>query len=461
MSKTAALALDENAAENDDENACVIAPVVVKKMASLLVKPKVSLVSLVGHAANGLAFGIVKDEDGQTPSTPTTQEPDTMPKAATPIFGSPGATLNRIEFDLNIFKTEEDVQKHLTANSITAKRILKTDTHFVVPGVHEDSLEGIEMVKGEADGVAYFIGKIKAPVAAKITPPSPGKGQGGKVVPIVKGEPVKAPVREDGDENEHELVFKTEMAPEFEEVIQKMDTYIARQIGTQTLDETMGTGDVELPGLYMLTNALEVTIRNIVTKAEPADIAPKIKAAFARAGEIATGLAGVFVTIQKSEDKEVPSIDRDKAVAHFSSPKPEAIKKAEGEGEVQKPADTPAPAASASPDAITAAVEVALKKSLEPLTQQVTTIGGAVEEVKKSVDDRLASIEGRVVTVEEVHQVRKSLPDDGEATPVQKSEKDKQEEIRKAERLQKEEAERQKDAEFERTLRLRRLGHNV
>lgn len=450
----------ENADENEDENACTVGRVVVKKMASLLVKPKVSLVSLVGHAANGLAFGIVKDEDGQTPLTPTTQEPDTMPKAATPIFGSPGATLNRIEFDLNIFKTEEDVQKHLTANSITAKRILKTETHYVVPGVHEDSLEGVELVKGEVDGVSYFIGKLKAPVAAKITPPAPGKTQGGKVVPIVKGEPVKAPVREDGDENEHELVFKTEMAPEFEEVIQKMDSYIARQIGTQTLDETMGTGDAELPGLYMLTNALEITVRNIVTKAEPADVAPKIKAAFARAGEIATGLAGVFVTIQKSEDA-APTIDREKAVAHFSSPKPEAIKKADGEGEVQKPAEQPAPAAGATPDSIAAAVEVALQKSLAPLSQQVTALNGTVEEVKKSVDDRLAGIEGRVVTVEEVHQVRKSLPDDGEATPVQKSEKDKQEEIRKAERLQKEEAERQKDAEFDKTLRLRRLGHNV
>lgn len=460
------------AAEEDDESACTPERVVVKKMANLLVRPKATFVSLVGHAANGLPFTIVKNEDGTAqilnPSTPV------MPKEI-PVFGSANASLQRLEFDKSVFKTEADVTAYLKKSNISFSKINSTDTHFVIPGVHESSLDNIEAVKGDVDGVTYWIGKLKANLAT-VKPPSPQASTTVVTKPaatilnpaaVIKGEgddATKVNLRgDDGqpeEENAHERVFKSEAAPELGVVVKKMDSYIARQIGSQTVDQTLATGDPEIPGLYEIMSAVRVTVQNIVAKSSPADFSAKIQAAFARGGEIAAGLAGIFVSVAKSETdptKESLVLDRGLIVKHFSSPSSEAAPVATGEGVVSKsePAEG-APAAVAAPADTTLATQIAevLKAELAPVKETLQTIGTTVESVQKSA----TTLETRIVELEGQSTVRKSLPDDGTVAPVEPTATQKEAEVRKAERTQREEAERKKDEEFARRNSRSQLG---
>jgi hypothetical protein len=439
----------DNAAEEEEEIPCAPARRGVKKVVSILVKPKVNFVSLVGHAASGLSFGMVKDDEGTTQLIKNQPEPDSaMPKQTIPAFGAAGAVLNRVEFSIELFKTEEAVRQYLTESEIQFSRITKNDTHFIVPGVHADSLSDIEMVKGDKDGVALFIGKLKAPVAAKITPPV--TEDAAKVVPIVKDDKAKPAHRVRGDEDDAPAVelSKSEAAP-LEEIMVKFDGYAARQVKTQTVDDTMGIGTKDLPGLSDVFYAVRITVDNIVEQSAPGEVAAKIQAAFTRGGEIAVKLASVFVTLAKSDEGE-STLDKEAIRKHFSSPEKSAT--AEVEGVVKKSEEAPAPGADMG-----ALVEAALIKHLAPLSEQVSAVKGDMVEIKKSVDESLTGLESRLVEVEGVRQIRKSLPDDGE-TQIAKSDKEKAEEIRKAERTKREEEEAAADKAFQEKQRRSRLG---
>lgn len=463
------------AAENEEEDSCIPQRTMVKKMASLLVKPKVSFVSLVGHAANGLAFSMVKDEDGiANLNQPTTSMPKTTTatSAAIPSFGSAGASLNRLEFDCTVFKTEADVRNYLTESNITATRILKTDTHFIVPGVSEKSLDNIEMVKGDKDGVTYWIGKLKANLNS-IKPPSPedptkrtalASGAATSLVagtqanpktsklapssmpttPIRKGE--KSRLR--GDED-FDHVFKAEAAPELRAVVQKMDSYMAKQLKLTDLEDVLATGEASLPGFYDIARGIELTVQNIVSSSKPSEVAAKIRAAFEAGGDMAAGLANVFITSEEEEGVEKFEIARDLARTQFSSPKSGAASAVAGDGVVKK--------AEGEVKDLPALVAKAVKDAIAGLESKVGEIADGQEELRKSVTETSAELETRLVGLEEVRQVRKSVPDDGDTT-VAKSDKEKQEEVRKADKLKKEEAEKKKDDEFASKQARSRLG---
>lgn len=433
-------------------------------MASVLSTPTVSLVSLVKHAANGMPFTILKSEDGLANTQPQTEN---IVKSNIPSFGSAGSQLNRLEFAIDLFKTEQMVNDYLAESSITGGRITKTETHFIVQAVHADSFQAdsIEAVKGDKDGVTYFIGKLKAPVAAKITPPTASDAAVAKV-PIVKSETGRVRGDEEEEEETAEATAETltteEVAP-LTEVVEKMDSWIARQTGTQTIDETMATGEPELPGYYTISDALRATVMNIVKKAPAEKVAPRIQAAYARAGEITVALAGLFSTIQKSDTETVTILNRVSAVKALGSPaapsgKAGVVKKSDSaseggdetgkkkEGEEEEEVQDP----------VAKSVTDAVKAAIAPLSQQVANLSAQVEEVQKSAS-AVEGIEGRLVSLEEVRQVRKSLPSDGGST-VEKSEVDKEAEIKKADREKKQQEETAKDAAFKEKQRKNRLG---
>lgn len=459
------------AEENDEEASCIPQRKVVKKMASLLVKPQVTFVSLVGHAANGLAFSMIKDEDGKAILT---QSPTPMPKPTIPTFGSANATLSRLEFDINLFKTEKDVQAYLDESNIKATRIAKTDTHWVVPGVSEKSLDNVEMVKGDKDGVTYWIGRLKAPLASQIRPPSPedptkklpldSAGVGSvesntqanpknfrlapsslPTDPISKAEKSKARLRDDDDETPFDHVFKAEAAPEMRQVVSKMDRYMAKQLKLTEMEAVMATGEASLPGFWDITHAIEITVQNIISNSAPGEIGAKIRAAFAVGGGMAAGLASVFIRGEAAEGVEKFEIARDLARKQFSSPAAVSaagvVKK--GEGEV---AD------------LAALVKKALSDGLALLETKVDNIAKSQDEVKETVTKSVTELETRIVELEGVRQIRKSMPDDGTPTPVAKSDKDKQKEIRKAEQTKNQEEETAKDLAFEKKQARQRLG---
>lgn len=444
-----------NAAEDEEEDSCVPQRVMVKKMASLLVKPKVTYVSLVGHAANGLAFSIIKDEDG---IATLIQPPTPMPKPANsiPTFGSAGASLNRLEFDLTLFKTEEEVRTYLTKSSISATRILRTDTHFVVPGINEASLENVEAVKGDAEGVTYWIGRLKAPLAS-IKPPSPALPVStASPTAVAKAEGEQAKTRLRGDEDEaFDRVFKAEAAPELRTALSKMDSYIAKQLKLTDLEDVMETGEPSLPGFWEILRGVEVTVQNIISVSSPAEIGAKIQAAFTAGGKLAAGMAGVFISSETAEGVEKSEIARELARKQFSSPVVAApAKVAEAAGVVKKA--EPAPVVAATPD-LAALVKMAVTEGNVALLAKVDGLTDTVEDVKKSVAESVTGLESRIVTIETVSQSRQSLPDDG-GTPVIKSERDKQEEVRKAEKLKLQAAEKVKDDDFARRQAQSRLG---
>jgi hypothetical protein len=149
-------------------------PKVVTRQVKIMTNPHPTYVSVVNHGAIQEPFTTLKH--AQKRDTPMPIKPREESKPAVVLATKTAVAVQKIVFDANVFKVDDDVTKYLSANGYEDFVVEKSDDNeFVAKANDADDIvfAGVQSVKME-NGVTGYVGKKQvAETTAKSAEPKP------------------------------------------------------------------------------------------------------------------------------------------------------------------------------------------------------------------------------------------------------------------------------------------------